>query len=209
MKKEELKLIVTISISIAIILAVSYIIILNKNFDLSNGIRAISFGISSTTFFWAFYVSYGWKIYVLDKLFYRPNLNGTWAGILNSDWKDDSGNGVGDIEFYIVIRQSFLRIHFTTFTNSFVGISYSETLSLKKETGLKNAAYLYRKETSQGDNEFFQEGATELRLINSTPRRLEGKYWSNQKTNGKIAVSFISKGIVDSFIEAKSLKNHG
>lgn len=209
MKKEELKLIVSISIALATILGVSYILILNKSFDFSNGFRAISFGITCTTFFWTFYFSIGWKIWGLDKVFYRPNLSGTWAGVLKSDWKDKNGNGVGDIEFYIVIRQSFLRIHFTTFTDSFIGTSYSETLSLKKETGLKNAAYLYRKETSQDENEVLQEGATELRLIESIPKKLEGKYWSNQKTNGKIAVSFISKNIVDSFNDAKNLSNNG
>ncbi|SIO07337.1 Cap15 family cyclic dinucleotide receptor domain-containing protein [Algoriphagus halophilus] len=209
MKKEEIKLIVSISIAIATILGISYLIILDKSFDLSNGLRAISFGITSTTFFWTFYFTYGWKIWGLDKVFYRPNLSGTWAGILRSDWKDENGNGAGDIEFYIVIRQSFLRIHFTTFTDSFIGTSYSETLSLKKETGLKNAAYLYRKETSQDENEFLQEGATELRIIESNPKKLEGKYWSNQKTNGKIDVSFISKKIVDSFNDAKTLNNNG
>ena len=209
MKKEELNLIVSISISLAAVLGISYIIVLNKDFNLDTGSRAISFGITTTTIFWAFYFSYGWKIWGLKKIFYRPNLSGTWAGILKSDWKDEHGNGAGDIEFYIVIRQSFLRIHFTTFTNSFIGTSYSETLSLKKETGLKNAAYLYRKETSQDENEVLQEGATELRLIDSTPRKLEGKYWSNQKTNGKIVVSFISEEIVDSFNDAKSLNNNG
>jgi hypothetical protein len=48
-----------------------------------------------------------------------------------------------------------------------------------------------------------------LRFIESNPKKLEGKYWSNQKTNGKIAVSFISKKIVDSFNDAKSLNNNG
>lgn len=205
MKKDELKLIVTISIAIATVIGVTYIIILNKTFNISDGFRGMSFGITCTTLFWAFYFSYGWKLWALNKIFYRPNLSGTWSGILKSDWKNENGEKIGDIEFYIVIRQSFLRIHFTTFTDSFIGTSYSETLSLKKETGLKNVAYLYRKETSQDDDKFLQEGATELRLIDSNPRKLEGKYWSNLKTNGKIDVSFISKEIVDSFNDAKSL----
>ncbi|TXK24833.1 hypothetical protein FVR03_22250 [Pontibacter qinzhouensis] len=209
MKKDELKLIISISIALATAIGVAYIITLGKSFNLSDGLRALSFGISTTTFFWVFYFSYGWKWWGLNKIFYRPNLSGTWSGILKSDWRDKNGERIGDIEFYIVIRQSFLRIHFTTFTTSFIGTSYSETLSLKKETGLKNVAYLYRKETSQDDNEVLQEGATELRLIESKPRKLEGKYWSNQKTNGKIDVSFISKKIVDSFNDAKLLKNSG
>lgn len=208
MKKDELKLIVTISIALATIIGVAYIIILAKEFNLSNGIRAISSGITITTFFWVFYFSTGWKLWGFKELFYRPNLSGTWAGVLKSDWKNKNGETLGDLEFYIVIRQSFLRIHFTTFTDSFIGTSYSETLSLKKETGLKNVAYLYRKETSQDDNEVLQEGASELRLIDSIPRKLEGKYWSNRKTNGKIDVYFVSEKIVDSYNEAKSLENN-
>lgn len=203
MKKDELKLIVTISITLATILGVAYGIILGIEINLSNGARAISFGTTITTLFWVFYFSIGWKLWGFRKLFYRPNLNGTWSGVLNSDWKDQNGETLGNLEFYIVIRQSFLRIHFTTFTNSFIGTSYSETLSLKKETGLKNVTYLYRKETSQDDNEALQEGASELRLIDSKPKKLEGKYWSNQKTNGKINVSFVSEKTVDSFNEAK------
>ena len=208
MKKDELKLIVTISIALATIIGVAYLILLGKEFNLTDGIRAVSFGITVTTLFWTFYFAYGWRFWGFNKIFYRPNLNGTWSGILKSDWKNENGEKVGDIEFYIVIRQSFLRIHFTTFTESFIGTSYSETLSLKPETGLKNVAYLYRKETSQEDNQVLQEGATELRLIGANPRKLEGKYWSNQKTNGKIDVCFISKEIVDSFVDAKSLKNN-
>lgn len=205
MKKDELKLLVTISIALSAILGVIYIIFFKKEFDFKNGFRAVSFGITTTTLFWAFHFSYGWKIWGLKKIFYRPNLNGTWSGILRSDWKDKYGKSIDDIEFHIVIRQSFLRIHFTTFTNSFIGTSYSETISLKKETGLKNVAYLYRKETSQDHCEFLQEGAAELRLVDSEIRKLEGKYWSNQKTNGKIEVSFVSEKIVDSFNDAKSL----
>ena len=207
MKKDELKLIVTISIALSTIISVAYIISIGKQFNLSNGIRAISSGISITTLFWVFYVSNGWKLWGLNKIFYRPNLSGTWSGFLKSDWKDESGKTIGNRKFYIVIRQSFLRIHLTTFTDSFTSISYSESLSLKKEAGLKNVAYLYRKETSQYDeSKILQEGGAELRVINSNPKKLEGKYWTNRKTNGKIEVSFVSKNIVDSFDDAELLE---
>lgn len=206
MKKDELKLITTISISMATILGVAFLVLRDQVFNLSNGLRALSFGITCTTIFWTLYFSIGWKIWGFRKIFYRPNLNGTWKGILKSDWKDENNQPIGNIEFYIVIRQNFLRIHFTTFTDSFIGTSYSETLSLKKEIGLKNVAYLYRKETSQEDDEVLQEGATELRLIEAKIKRLEGKYWSNIKTNGKIFVSFISKKKVDSFLDAQELR---
>lgn len=208
MKKDELKLIVTISIALATVIGLIYITLLGEMFNLFDVLKGLSFGISFTTLFWAFFFSYGWRVCGLSQIFYRPNLAGTWSGTLKSDWKDENGRGIDPIEFYIVIRQSFLRIHFTTFTDTFIGTSYSETLSLKKETGLKNVAYLYRKETSQDDDMHLREGATELRLIDSKPRKLEGKYWSNIKTNGNIQVSFISKDIVDSYNDAKALKNN-
>ncbi|MBK9457702.1 MAG: hypothetical protein IPO24_20035 [Bacteroidetes bacterium] len=109
-------------------------------------------------FFWTFYFTYGWTFWPFNKLFYRPNINGTWAGKLISDYKDENGNSIPPIDFYIVIRQSFIRIHFTTLTKDFVGLSYAETFTLDKDTGLKSIAYLYRKDTSQLDDNTLREG---------------------------------------------------
>jgi len=205
MKKSELKIIISISIGMSLLISLIYLVVNGNILDFKNILRAISIGISISTLFWGFYFSSGWKWPILKYIFYRPNLNGTWEGKLVSDWKDEEGKELGPIDFYIIIRQSFLRIHFTTFTSKFVGISYSETLYLNKDRGLKNIAYLYRKDTTQKNDEILQEGATELRLIESTDWVLEGKYWSNIKTNGIIKVTQISKNHVDSFEEAKKL----
>jgi len=203
MKKEELNKIIYISIAISACLTLIYLL-LNKTFNLITFYRGASFSITLVTLFWTFYFAYGWKFWGINKIFYRPNLNGTWKGQIISDWKDENGNTIPPKEIYIVIRQNFLRIHFTTFTNTFVGYSYSETFSLKKETGLKNVAYLYRKDTSQNIDEDLREGATELRLINDENfKKLDGKYWTNTKTQGKITVEFFNKNHVDSFESAK------
>jgi hypothetical protein len=206
MKKEEINRIVSISIAISAIITLGYIFYL-KTIDLRNFYRGVNFSISLVTLFWAFYFAYGWKMYILSSLFYRPNLNGTWGGKLISDWKDENGNQIPPKDFFIIIRQSFLRIHFTTLTDNFVGFSYAETFSLKKETGLKNVAYLYRKDTSQSNDEDLREGATELRLIIAeNGKKLVGKYWSNTKTQGQICVEFLTEKHFDSFEEAKKIK---
>lgn len=203
MKKEELSKIVYMSIAISATLTLIYLFYIKK-YDLISFYRGVSFSISFVTIFWTFYFSYGWKFWGLSKIFYRPNLNGTWKGQIVSDWKDEQGFTIPPKEIYIVIRQNFLRIHFTTFTDSFVGYSYSETFNLKKETGLKNVAYLYRKDTSQNNDADLREGATELRLIyDSNFKKLDGKYWTNTKTQGRITVEFLSKAHLDSFESAK------
>lgn len=206
MKKDELKLIISISVAMSAVFAFAYFSITGNALEIVSIFRAMSTGLSITTLFWLFYFSYGWKVPILNKVFYRPNINGTWCGRLESDWKNEEGKGVGPKEFHVVIRQSFLRIHFTTFTDGFVGVSYSETFSLNKEKGVKNIAYLFRKDTTQDHDDFIQEGATELKLIEGANMKLKGKYWSSRKTNGKISLTFVSREHVDSFEEARNLK---
>lgn len=208
LKKEELKNIVFISIAFSAIIAVIYLYFLSTEFTLSYIARAVSFGITLTTLFWTYYFSKGWKWKISNWVFYRPNINGTWAGTIISDYIDESGKKVPPIEFYIVIRQSFIKIHFTTFTKNFVGVSYAETFALNEDKGLKNVAYLYKKDSTQSNDEHLREGATELRLvIDKKEKILEGKYWSNTKTQGTVSVTLISKTHVDSFNNAKKIKN--
>lgn len=205
MKKQELNKIIYISIALSAILSLTYLFY-NNSFDTTTFYRGISFSISVVTLFWTFYITYGWKYCLLNKIFYRPNLNGTWKGYLESDWKDENGNTIAPKEIFIVIRQNFLRIHFTTFTDTFIGYSYSETFNLKEETGLKNVAYLYRKDTSRFNDDDLREGATELRLINDKRfKKLDGKYWTNTKTQGRISVEFISGNYIDSFESGKEI----
>jgi hypothetical protein len=203
MKKDELSRIIYISIAISASLTLMYLLI-NSTYELIAFFRGASFSITVVTLFWTFYFAYGWRLYGFNQIFYRPDLNGTWKGSIISDWKDPNGNTIAPKEIYIVIRQNFLRIHFTTFTETFVGYSYSETFNLKKETGLKNVAYLYRKDTSQSNEDDLREGATELRLIHDNNfKKLDGKYWTNTKTQGKITVEFFNENHVDSFESAK------
>lgn len=206
MKKEELKLIIYLSITLAAILTLINIIIFDYRVELKSIYRAVSFSITIVTLFWTFHFAIGWRIRPFDKLFYRPNINGTWVGELITDYKDKNGNQLKPIEFYIIIRQSFIRIHFTTFTKDFVGISYAESFILDKDSGLKTIAYLYKKDTSQLDDNSLREGATELRLILSKNEKiLQGRYWSNIKTQGSITVKQISSIHVDSYEHAKKL----
>jgi hypothetical protein len=205
MKKEEIKIVISASVAISAIFALSYILLVNATFDVPTIARALSSGLSVSTLFWVFYFAYGWRVPLLCKIFYRPNINGTWSGFLNSNWVTPQGEKIEPLTFHIVVRQSFLRIHFTTFTEGFVGISYSETFILNKDKGTKNLAYLFRKDTTQNSDESLQEGATELKLIQSNPMILQGKYFSNQNTNGSIKVVFISREHVDSFEQALEL----
>jgi hypothetical protein len=209
MKKDELKLMITISIAMSIVVGIIYFIITNSKVELVTLFRAFSSGLTAVTFFWLFYFKYGWKWWGFKKIFYRPNLNGTWGGELISDYIREDGTKVEPMDFYIVIRQNFLKIHFTTFTDNFVGKSYSETFSLNEDEGLKNLSYLYRKDTSQVVENLLNEGAAELRVIESEINKMEGKYWTNVKTTGLLNVSYITCDQLDSFEDCTKAKKNG
>lgn len=155
-----------------------------------------------TVFFWTIFFAYGWRWCGLKHIFYRPDINGTWGGELCSNWKNENNEVIPPMPFYMIVRQNFLTIHITTFTDKSCSLSYSESFNLNKKNGRKNLSYLYRAETTQGSNALLeQNGATELRLIKQD-KSLEGVYWSNAKTAGKIKVRLISKACVDSYEEA-------
>jgi hypothetical protein len=205
MEKNEINIVIRVSILLACVLAFLYLLINKMDIDFANSFKALSASATLIILFWGLYFEWGWRLPMLKKLFYRPNLNGTWAGELISDWKDENGKNVEPIKFFIVIRQNFLRINFTTFTDNYIGKSYSEKLILDKERGVKNVAYLYRKETSQ-ISDCNNEGASELRVIESDTLKLKGKYWSSIKTNGEIEVSFLVKKYFDSYEDIANFK---
>jgi len=166
-----------------------------------------STGLSIVTFFWIFYLRWGWRLPILSRLFGKADLNGTWLGTLTSDWKNLNGQGVGSRDFVIVVRQSFLSLHFTTFTDSFIALSDAERFWTDPERGIKRVVYLYTQDCTALGDEGNREGVTELRVEGEPPSCLIGRYWSNTKTNGRIEVRRISRKQVDSFSEAIAIES--
>ncbi|MDQ0897503.1 hypothetical protein [Paenibacillus sp. V4I7] len=156
-----------------------------------NYLAIISKSVSIVTLFWLFYFKYGWKIIILKKIFDIPNLNGTWTGTLQSDWRDESGNGVGALEFYIVIKQNFLNFHIKTFTENYAGKSYIEKIDFNEKEGEVNLAYFYCADIISTEEDT-RQGVVELRVLNET-LGLSGKYWTRNKTCGTIHVTFNQK----------------
>lgn len=206
MEEHELTRIVQISVIGACSIAAMGLLLTNANpFTLAT-VRWISGGLTSITLFWAVFFRWGWKWPLLKRIFPKPDLNGTWFGTLTSDWTDENGNGIPPLEFAIVLRQSFLYIHATTFTDKFIARSYAESLVLETTRGIKLLAYLYAQDTTSPGEENNREGAAELRVIESTPPVLEGRYWSNSKTNGRIKVSRVSMDYAEEFETAATMQ---
>lgn len=206
MGEHELKRVIQISVVATCILAILGILISKADpFSFATS-RWISSALTCTILFWAFFFRWGWKLRLLNLIFPKPNINGTWVGKLTSDWKDANGNTVGPLDFVIVVRQSFLHIHATTFTVSFVARTYAESLILDNARGLKQLVYLYAQDKTALGEDNNREGAAELRIVESDTTTLTGRYWSNAKTNGRIEVERVSLKYAEDFQSAMAMR---
>jgi len=203
-KKNEIYLIVKISIYITIMVGI-FNFLYGTALDLNFALKSASYGVTISLAFWGIFFSAGWKWYPLKWLINRPNLNGTWEGSLTSNWQDGSGNGVGPKKIFVVIRQTFLSIHFVTFTDTFIGTSYAETLVIDKERGVLKAIYVYRKESSDYSVEAEYQGVSELRILEPNASKMEGKFWTSIKTDGGMQLVKLNRNTIATYAQGLSL----
>ena len=206
MSQAEIKRVVQISVVGAVAIALIYLYCFEISPVSIKAFRAFSAGLSAVTLFWVFYFQWGWRWPVLEKLFDKPNLNGTWIGKLITDWKDPDGQGIGARQFVLVVRQTFLRLHVVTFTDTFIARSYAESVWINRQRGIKRLIYLYAHDSTTVGDEGNREGATELRIEGEPPARMIGRYWSNTKTNGSIEVERVSSEHAEAFQDAMQMR---
>ena len=105
MNQTEVKIFVTGSILIGVIVwLISFGVNRFEVFSLDS-LKYINLGITAAGLFWFSYFKWAWKWNYLRKLLYRPNLNGTWLGAFESDWENEEGEVNPPKRFVLVIRQ--------------------------------------------------------------------------------------------------------
>ncbi|MEH2295846.1 hypothetical protein [Nostoc sp.] len=201
MNEIEIKKLITITVVSSIIVSSVLIILFSVNILSFEIFRIFSMTITFLTLYWAFYFKWGWKMPVLNKIFDRPNLNGTWIGTYNSE---DNNKNKYFGKIVLTIRQSFLFIHFISITDKFVSYSSSETLLNNENKGLKQVTYFYSQKRLKSDEENIPQGASELSIIGDDKEKLlYGDFWTNRPTKGFIKLKFVSSNCVESYQEAE------
>ena len=123
MEYQQIERIIQISVVSTFIIGVTCAFLTDVEVFSFDAVHYFTGGLTCISIFWAFYFQWGWKMPLLKFLFNRPNINGTWIGKLTTDWTDRNGKSIAPKDFVIVVRQTLLEIHFTTFTNQFVAKS--------------------------------------------------------------------------------------
>lgn len=203
MEKNEQIRIVKISYGVGIVVSFFISFIKSTFVDNYGIISAIKVSLI-LTLWWMFYFEIGWKIPLLNKILYRIDLNGTWYGEYKSTSLNDGKVYKGPM--VIRIKQNFLKINVTSFTEKYNNYSYSENLKYDGSAGRHSLIYVY----SQSDNNPFdlaqRNGTSELILVDSNNKyKLEGGFWTILGSKGKLKLTRVSKKIVNSFEDGKEL----
>ncbi|OMD37539.1 hypothetical protein [Paenibacillus odorifer] len=207
MDKEEQKRIVLITFVLSL-LSILVLLLINIRLISVHGIKTALSISTFLTFWWAFYFHIGWKIPILNKILYKENISGTWFGTYDST--DIKSNNSFNGEISLVIKQNFLDLHITSYTEKYKNNSYSEMLTMDKKSERNRLVYVYSQEEVSSSDQFIRKGTSELELsLYKNKAELYGKFWTNSGTIGQLKLRNVTKDYIEFFDDAKIMAEGG
>jgi hypothetical protein len=148
---------------------------------------------------------YLWRWPILRLLGKRPNLRGTWKGILQSDFEDpETKKRHKPVEVYLVVRQTYSTLDVRLFSKESSSVSLSANLSADS-AGIYTLAvtYLNTPNALKLERSPISHGGMLLNLRgDSSVQQLDGKYWTDRKTLGEVTLTLRVKRICHHFAGA-------
>lgn len=148
----------------------------------------------------AFFLKWGWRWKHLQGwLVPFPDLNGTWQGTIQTDWKDASGNTPGPIPVMLTIRQTFGQVSCVMRTAEMESHSYVEGFCIDRERQIRQLCYSYtsKPKASLRDRSTPHDGTILFNIIGKPVHKLEGEYWTQRETTGIVTLTFQTKNLLD------------
>jgi hypothetical protein len=144
------------------------------------------------TWLWRWKLLQGWLIPF-------PDLNGTWQGYIQTEWKDSEENAPGPIPAILSIKQGFDRMSCVMRTAEMESHSYLEGFCLDKNAQVKKLCYSYtsKPKASLRERSTPHDGTMLFSIIGKPVNKLEGEYWTQRKTVGAITLTFRTKKLLD------------
>jgi hypothetical protein len=138
----------------------------------------------------------------------RPDLRGTWKGHLISNWVDPhTKEGRGQIETYLVIRQTYSTIDVRLLTAESGSVSLSANVVADGE-GMNTVAVVYRNTPRALLRERSPIGHGGMLLyVRGTPvHQLDGEYWTDRQTKGELTLRLRSGELCHDFAQAQKTR---
>ncbi len=149
---------------------------------------------------------WGWKPFCyLDR---RPDLRGTWKGLLHSNYVNlQTGEQRRSIESYLVIRQTYSKIDVRYFSEESGSVSLSANLVVDGE-GLFSLACTYRNTPRSliRDRSPIGHGGFLLYVRGTPIHKLDGEYFTERLTKGEMEFTARSDKEAHDFGQARGFK---
>lgn len=160
-------------------------------------------GVSFVLLLWERWL-WSWKVF-RPWLTTRPDLRGTWKGHLVSNWiGPNTKQGRGQIEAYLVIRQTYSTIDVRLLTAESDSVSLSANIVADGE-GIHTVAVVYRNTPRALLRERSPIGHGGMLLyVRGTPiHQLDGEYWTDRQTKGELTLRLRSSELCHDFAQAQ------
>jgi hypothetical protein len=168
--------------------------------DLLGFMRPIPTVVTADAVLIGFFMKWAWKWKILQGwLVPFPDLNGTWRGEIQTNWKDTEGKTPGPIPAILTIKQTFGHMSYVMRTDEMESHSYLEGFCIDRDRQIQKLCYSYtsRPKTGLRDRSTPHDGTILFNIIGQPARKLEGEYWTQRQTTGVIRMTFESKEIRD------------
>jgi hypothetical protein len=134
---------------------------------------------------WAWKVFRGWYVK-------RPDLRGTWKAELQSSWTNpETSQPVPPITAYAVIRQTLTSMSLRLFTKESKSVLIAHSIEIQEADDLCKLVGVYRNEPNielQGVRSEIHYGAFSLEIHGEPVAELEGHYWTDRGTKGRMRI---------------------
>jgi hypothetical protein len=125
----------------------------------------------------------------------RPDLRGTWKGVIRSNWKDDErGTGLGLFHAYVTIHQTYTGVHLRLFTRESQSVTTTATLVCEPDEHHVLSG-LYRNVPRQllRSRSPIHHGGLILNIAGLKRDHMSGSYWTDRQTFGEVELRRVSK----------------
>ena len=149
-----------------------------------------------------------WKYPWLAKLMGKRMVHGLWWGELKTEYRPtDDVPALPPIPIAFVIKQSFFFLTIQSYTPSLPAHSTLETMVVEPRSETAHLQYVFEMRRLQDAEDKITTGYGDLRLT-SGDKRLDGYYWTNSPTRGRITLQLLTRDCsdVDSFSDADAAR---
>ncbi len=147
-----------------------------------------------------FFVQWGWRWKRLQGwLVPFPDLNGTWEGKIQTNWKNAEGKTPDSIDVILTIRQHFGYISCVMRTDEMESRTYAEGFCIDRERQIRQlcSSYTSKPLVSLRDRSTPHDGTILFNIIGQPIIKLEGEYWTQRQTTGTVTLTFRTKKHLD------------